>query len=73
MTTPLLRAEQVAEILGVSRTTVYNLVAAGQILAVCFRARPGKKKDRLTIRFTEQAVQEFISAHTRKGRQGTAG
>ena len=64
MTAPLLRARDFARRLGVTEVTVYNLVRAGKVSAVLFSTRPGRQ----TVRFTEEAVQEFIRQHTREGR-----
>lgn len=63
MISPLLRARDVAKILCVSETTVRNLVAEDRLQAVRFRARPGEKGDRMTIRFRAEDLEEFIMAN----------
>ena len=74
MTASFLGPKAVARILGVSRSTAYNLVCAGQFAAVCFRDRPGTdRKDYLTIRISEKTVESFITQHIRDGRREAAG
>lgn len=60
--TDLLRPEDVARTLGVSRQTIYNLVKAQSLNAVLFSTRPGRQ----TVRFTDEAVRAFIQRHTRE-------
>jgi len=63
----LLRPEDVARRLAVSKQTIYNLVKAGALDAVLFSTRPGRQ----TVRFTEESVGSFISANSHE--RGTAG
>lgn len=66
MTSPLLRPEDVARILGVSKQTIYNLSKAGSLRAVVFKSRG----DRWTYRFRETDVQLFVDGNVRDGREG---
>lgn len=59
----LLRAEDVARTLGVTRSTVYNLAKTGVIRSVTFKT----KGDRLTIRFRPEDVRDFIEGHVSQG------
>lgn len=64
----LLNAKAVSVQLGVSEPTVYQLAHRGALESVAFsawEAKPGAKP-RKTIRFTEQAVADFIQANTRQ-------
>jgi len=56
---PLRRPDEVAQLLGVSRQTVYNLVHAGELSAVSFNTRGARK----TIRFRDEDVQVFVERH----------
>lgn len=68
---PLLRPQQVADLLGVSTVMVYQLARTGQLAATTFSAWPAKEgckrrgKYTGTIRFTQEAVQAFVEAHTK--------
>jgi excisionase family DNA binding protein len=64
--TSLLRPEDVARTLGVSRQTIYNLAKAGALRAVIFKTRG----DRWTYRFRHEDVDAFIGGHLREGRAG---
>jgi hypothetical protein len=70
MTTPLLRPQQVADTLGVSTAMVYALARCGKLAATTFSAWPAKEGGKRrgsysgTVRFTEEAVSDFIKANT---------
>jgi excisionase family DNA binding protein len=55
MSNQLLRAEQVAERLGLGRTKVYELIGRGEIPVIRFGA---------AVRVPEQALAEMIAART---------
>ncbi|GAB4366811.1 MAG: hypothetical protein Kow00128_10600 [Deltaproteobacteria bacterium] len=61
MTSPLLRAEDVARTLQTSRQTVYNLAKAGALPAIRFATKPGRE----TVRFREEDVTAFIERNRR--------
>lgn len=69
---PLLRPRQVADTLGVSVVMVYALARTGKIAATTFSAWPEKVGGRRrgtyggTVRFTPEAVGDFIKANTRR-------
>lgn len=63
---PLLRPEDVARILGVTRSTIYNLARAGALRTVVFKTRG----DRWTYRFRPDDVESFITGNLRDGRSG---
>lgn len=71
MTDPLLRPQQVADTLGISTAMVYQLARTGQLAATIFSAWPvkasGKRRGTYggTVRFTPEAVENFIKANTR--------
>jgi excisionase family DNA binding protein len=60
----LLRPENVARILGVSKQTVYNLAKAGALRAVIFKTRG----DRWTYRFRQEDCEGFIESSLRDGK-----
>lgn len=60
---PLLRAEDVARILGITRSGTYNLAKAGVIPHVAFKTRG----DRMTIRFRTEDVSAFIEGNLQGG------
>jgi len=70
MTSPLLRPQQVADTLGISTAMVYQLARTGQLAATTFSAWPVKEGGKRrgvytgTVRFTQEAVQDFIRTHT---------
>jgi predicted site-specific integrase-resolvase len=70
MTSPLLRPQQVADLLGVSTAMVYALARSGKLAATTFSAWPvkegGKRRGKYTgtIRFTEKSVEDFIRENT---------
>lgn len=59
MTEQLLRAEDVASSLGITRSGVYNLAKSGILAHVAFRS----KGNRNTIRFREEDLVSFIRGH----------
>ena len=63
MTPPLLRARDAAKLLSISEAMVYALAKAGKLTPTVFQAWTGKRS---TIRFTVQAVEDFIRQHTVK-------
>ena len=75
MTSPLLKPQAVAALLGVSPAMVYQLARTGQLASTTFSAWPvkegGKRRGSYsgTVRFTEQSVAAFVEAHT----NGTSG
>jgi len=60
----LLTAEQIAQMLNVQRSTVYEWVRMGYI--PCFRLGTGKKKP--LVRFSLSQVQEWLKAKEVEGR-----
>ena len=62
--TPLLRSRDVAKLLGISEAMVLVLSRTGKLPSVRFHAWPGKTG---TVRFTQEAVREFIEKHTKGG------
>ena len=64
MTSPLLRPEDVARVLGVTRSTIYNLAKSGALRAVVFKTRG----DRWIYRFRPQDVEEFVNGNLREGK-----
>jgi excisionase family DNA binding protein len=63
-----LKATDVAKILKCSSANIYNLVKAGFIQAVVFKAGG----NRSTYRFRQEDVDAFIKGHLYGGRQGAA-
>ena len=63
---PLLRSEDVAKLLGISRQGTYNLARSGAIRSVAFKSCG----NRWTIRFRPEDVQEFIEKSLREWRGG---
>ena len=62
---PLLRTREVARLLGgVSEVMVYKLARAGKISYIRFRGWDGET-DRETVRFTEEAVRQFVEEYTK--------
>jgi excisionase family DNA binding protein len=57
----LLRPQDVADALGVSKQSVYNLVTASLLRAVRFRTRGGRD----TIRFRREDVSSFVEGNLR--------
>jgi excisionase family DNA binding protein len=53
---PLHTVEQTSQILGVSKPTIYRLVAQGVLPAVIIARRARKK----IIRFRQEAIEKFI-------------
>jgi len=66
--TPLLKPRDVARLLGVTETTVLGLAKSGKLPSVRFQTWAGKS-DRGTVRFTPEAIQQFIEEHTKGGGQ----
>jgi hypothetical protein len=64
LTERLLRAEDVASSLGITRSGVYNLAKSGILAHVAFRS----KGNRDTIRFREEDLASFIRGHLCDGR-----
>jgi len=62
----LLRPETVAQILGVSKQTIYNLSKAGALRAVVFKSQG----DRWTYRFRTEDIEAFVAGNVRDGRGG---
>lgn len=63
MTTPLLKVPDLAARLSISRAHAYDLVASGAIEVV----RVGR-----SVRVSEQAVQDYLTAHTTPALKRTA-
>jgi len=61
VTSPLLRARDVAKLLSISEAMVYALAKTGKLPPTTFQAWQGKRS---TVRFTAAAVQSFIDTHT---------
>ena len=59
---PLLRAEEVAAILNISRASAYELLRLGQIPSVRFRR---------SCRVRSEDLEEFIEQHTDRGVEDT--
>lgn len=61
---PLLKASDVARILGCSRALVYRLAERGQLPCVRWEC-PGKgtKKPRSLVRFELERIREFVEDH----------
>ena len=65
---PLLRARDVAELLGISRAMVFRLAETGKIRSIAFHGWDQKKPDqkqKQTIRFEASAIEEFLRNHRR--------
>ncbi len=54
MTGPLLSVEQVAELTGLSKRSVYRAVDAGELVAYRLRGR---------VRIPESALEDWLAAH----------
>jgi excisionase family DNA binding protein len=61
---PLLNAEAVAKVLGVSKMTVYNLAREGSLKTVTFRASGNK----WTYRWRPSDLDDFVESHLREGK-----
>ena len=57
---PLLTASQVAELLNIKKSTVYEAALKGRLPAVSM----WKNKRRTFLRFRRSDIEEFIKAHT---------
>ena len=64
--TPLLSIEQVADVLGVGRSTVTRMINGGDLPAVLVRS--GKRKKLYRVR--EQALERWITAREREMLKG---
>lgn len=80
MTNPLHTTRDLSKRFRKSEQWVRDLWRTGQIEAIAVQAIPSKPNDdgtpgkpRITLRFTEPMVEEFIRRNTRKGRSGAAG
>jgi predicted DNA-binding transcriptional regulator AlpA len=60
----LLTVGETADILGVTPTTVYRAIAAGEIAWVDIAIASGARRPRPRIRITSAAIEEFLARRT---------
>jgi hypothetical protein len=63
---PLLAVKDVKTILNVSTSSVYNMVARGQLPAVAWEAPGNGKRLSQVIRFKRQDIFDFIESNYRR-------
>ena len=64
---PLLTASQVADLLNIKKSTVYEAALKGRLPAVSL----WKNSRRTFLRFRRSDIEEFIKSHTRTIESGT--